>query len=104
MRHGPLTTNTDISGVLVGSAGNINTDGNDTFVATNATYTTGDVLVGGNGNDVLNIAAGANNVAAANSVSGIEAVNVNFTSFATQSFDANNVVGAAIGTILNFVR
>ncbi|MFA8388322.1 MAG: beta strand repeat-containing protein [Pelagibaca sp.] len=91
-----LTTGTDISGVLVGSNGTTNTDGDDTFTATNATYTSGDVLVGGNGNDVLNIAAGANDVSAANSVSGIETVNVNFTSFATQSFDASDVVGAAI--------
>jgi hypothetical protein len=91
-----LTTGTDISGVLLGSNGTINTDGDDTLAATNLTYTAGDVLVGGNGNDVLNIEAGANNVTAATSVSGIETVNVNFTSFATQSFDANNVVGAAI--------
>lgn len=82
--------------MLTGSAGNTNTDGDDTFAATNLTFTSGDVLVGGNGNDVLNIEAGANNVTAANSVSGIEAVNVNFTSFATQAFDASNVVAAAI--------
>lgn len=94
-----LTKDADISGVLKGSAGTVGTSGADTFVATQTTYTTDDVLVGGDGADVLTINATAA-VGRASSVVGIETVNVNTTGmFSAASFDAGGVVGT--GTTIN---
>lgn len=92
-----LTTGADVSGVLVGSAGTTSTDGNDTFNATNLTYTNGDVLVGGAGTDELNITATAA-VGAATSVVGIEKINVNSSGIYAASYDAAGVV--AIGSTI----
>ena len=96
-----LTDGVDISGVLIGSAGTVGTDGADTFVATNATYQTGDVLVGGNGKDVLNLTLEASNTGVA-TVIGIETINVASKSFATVAFNASNVT--AIGSTINLTN
>ena len=69
-----LTTGSDVSGVLLGSAGTTSYDGADTFNATSATYGSTDLLLGGAGNDVLNIAATAA-VGPASIVVGIETIN-----------------------------
>jgi len=54
-----LTTNLDSA--LVGSAGTTSTAGNDTFIGTDTTFTTGDQLNGGLGTDTLTLfLAGAN--------------------------------------------
>lgn len=88
-----LTTGADITGVLTGSAGSTSNEGNDTFTATNLTYTTDDVLVGGAGNDVLNITATAA-VGAASSVVGIESINVTTSGlFSGASFNAGGIIG-----------
>lgn len=92
-----LTANTDISGVILGSAGTTSTANNDTITATNTTYTTGDVLVGGEGTDTLNLALTATNAGLA-TVVGVENINVNVTSFAATTFDATNVT--AVGTTI----
>lgn len=79
--------------MLVGSAGSTSNDGDDTFTATNATYTTNDVLIGGNGNDTLNITATAA-VTAASSVVGIETINVTTNGmFSGAAYAATGVVG-----------
>ena len=69
--------------------------GDDTFTATSGTYGTGDVVIGSDGSDTLNIAA-TGNVAAATSVTGVEVINVNAAVFATASYDAAGVTGATI--------
>lgn len=93
-----LTTGTDLSGVITGSAGTTNTDNNDTFTATQDTYTTNDVIVGGNGTDTLNITATAA-VGRASSVIGVENINVNSSSLFAASYDADGVT--ATGTTIN---
>lgn len=91
--------------MIKGSAGTTGTSGADTFTAAatadaaTTTYNTTDVLVGGDGTDVLNIAATAA-VGRASSVVGIETINVNTTGmFSGASFDAGGVVG--VGTTIN---
>lgn len=91
--------------MITGSAGTTGTTGADTFnatatgVAATTTYNTGDVLVGGDGADVLNIAATAA-VGRAQSVVGIETINVNTSGmFTGASYDAAGVV--AVGTTIN---
>jgi hypothetical protein len=73
-----LTTGSDVSGVLVGSAGTTSTEGSDTFNATQSTYTSGDVILGGNSNDILTVTS---NIAilAEPTVVGVEAVNFNIS-------------------------
>ena len=88
-----------MSGVITGSAGTTSYDGTDTFNATSATYGSTDLLLGGAGNDVLNIAATAA-VGPANVVVGIETINVTTSGiFTGAAFDASGVVG--VGTTLN---
>jgi hypothetical protein len=79
-----LTANGD---VLEGTANN------DTFTATDTTYSAGDVILGGSGNDTLTIEAAANNAAPAATVAGVENVVFNAKSFTNLTFDAANVVG-----------
>lgn len=76
--------------------------GNDTFTATNATYQAGDVIVGGEGTDTLNVAAtGA--VTAAATVTGVENVNFNMTTFPAVgvTIDANNITGTGTTITVN---
>ena len=83
-----LTTSSDVPSL---------TNGDDTITATDTTYTSGDIIDGGNGTDVLTItAAAAAGVSAATSVTDVETVNVVLNSFTTETVDMNGVVGAAI--------
>jgi len=83
-----LTTGNDVS---TGGAGN------DTFTATDTTYTANDVVTGGQGTDTMTITAAAGaGITAATSVAGVETVNVVVNSFDTETIDMANVVGAAI--------
>ena len=102
----PLTKDVDTSGVLVGSAGTTSTANADTFTsvntATTSTYGTGDVLLGGDGLDVLNITADNVALGAATSVVGIETINVTAVGSGivdAASFNAGGVVG--VGTTIN---
>ncbi len=101
-----LTKDADISGVLVGSGGTVGTTGADTFTSVNtaaqSTYGTGDVLVGGDGADILNITTDNVALGAATSVVGIETINVTAVGSGVvnaASFDATGVV--ALGSTLN---
>lgn len=82
---------------LTATAGQIyeGTDGDDTFIATNATYQTGDVIIGGKGDDTLNLTLTATNAGTATVVD-VETVNVIWDAFGTATFDAANVAGAEI--------
>lgn len=94
-----LTTGTDISGTLVGSAGTTSNDGDDTFIATDTTFTSADVILGGTGTDTLTITAATGaSITAASTVVGVETVNVIVNSFDTETVDMANVVGATITT------
>ena len=94
-----LTTGADVSGTLVGSAGTAGTTGADTFTATQLTYTTDDVLVGGEGADTLTITATGAAVDRANIVTGVETINVNSSGLFAATYDAAGVV--AIGNTIN---
>ncbi len=93
-----LTTSTDVSGVLVGTAGTSGVEGNDTFNATDSTYTTNDVINGGNGTDVFNLTLAADN-GQTGTVVGVETINVNASTFATATFNATGIV--ASGSTIN---
>jgi len=87
-----LTKSDDISGILKGSNSTTSTTGDDTFTSVNtaaeSTYTSGDVLVGGDGNDTLNITVDNVALGAATSVSGFEKINV--TAVGTGVVDASS--------------
>ncbi len=93
-----LTTGIDASGVITGSAGTVNIDGNDIINATDSTYTTNDVINGGGGTDVLNLTLAASNPETA-TVVGVETINVNATMFSLPTFNATGVI--ASGTTIN---
>ncbi len=73
------------------------TSGNDTITGDATTYQTGDLVVDTttNDSDTLNVALTAANTAVA-TVSGIENINFNVTSFAAASVSADNIRGGAI--------
>jgi hypothetical protein len=96
-----LTTSADLSGVITGSAGTTSTAGADTFTATDSTYGAGDVLIGGEGNDILNLALTANNNAAT-AVIGVETINVTATSFTGLTFNAGGIT--ASGATVNLAN
>ncbi|MBK1618578.1 hypothetical protein CKO42_09030 [Lamprobacter modestohalophilus] len=75
------------------------TANNDTIEGTDTTYTTGDVILGNGGNNVLNIEAAANPAETA-TVAGVQSINFNAKSFATLTYDAAGVVGN--GTTITF--
>ena len=92
-----LTTAGDQTGTLTGSSSSTSTAGNDTFNATSATYTAGDIIDGGAGTDVLNIVAAAEaSISAAGAVVDVETVAITINSFNTETIDMANVVGASI--------
>jgi len=92
-----LTTGDDATGTLVGSAGTTSTANNDTFNATDTTFTAADVIDGGAGTDVVNVVAAAGaGIAAAAAVVNVETLNLTFNSFTTETLDVANVIGAAI--------
>lgn len=97
-----LTTGTDVSGVLIGSAGTTSTAGNDTFVAGEVaqsgggvavTLTAGDTIDGGAGADVLNIVTTAAfaGLPVGASIKNIETINV--TSGAAVTFSTAAIAG-----------
>lgn len=87
---------------LTTTAGDIisGTTGNDTITAAAGTYQTTDVLTGGAGTDTLNLALTATNTGLA-TVTGVENINVNVTSFAATTFDATNVTPAGSTITVN---
>jgi hypothetical protein len=92
-----LTTGDDATGTITGTKSTTSTSENDTFNATDTTYTASDVIDGGAGTDVLNIVAAAGaGISAASAVINVETINLTFNSFTTETLDMNNVVGAAI--------
>jgi hypothetical protein len=93
-----LTTGVDASGVITGSAGTVNIDGNDIINATDSTYTTNDVINGGGGTDVLNLTLAASNGQTA-TVVGVETINANANMFSLPTFNAAGVI--ASGTTIN---
>jgi hypothetical protein len=95
-----LTTGNDISGSITGSAGTTSTEGDDTITATGDTYTSGDVINGGEGTDTLNLALTANG-ANTPTVVGVESININTSSFSDLSYDAAGVVGVGTTFTLN---
>jgi len=86
-----LTTSTDI---INGTALN------DSITGTTSTVTSGDVIIGGAGTDTVTITATAA-TGPFGSVSGVESVVVNMSTFATVAFDADNIVGNATVTVNN---
>jgi hypothetical protein len=93
-----LTTSSDISGVITGSAATTGIDGNDIFTATDTTYNSGDIINGGGGTDVLNLTLAGTQSGNATVVS-IETFNVNATTFAVPTYTATNVASSNGSTI-----
>jgi len=93
-----LTTGSDVSGTILGSASTAMTTGADTFTATGSTYDASDMLIGGEGNDILTITT-TSAVGAAGIVTGIETINVNSSGLFAASYNADNVV--AVGSTIN---
>jgi hypothetical protein len=90
-----LTTGSDVSGVMNGSAGNTSLEGNDTFTATDLTFTNGDVINGGAGTDVFNLTLAAA-ASGTHTVVGVETINVSTNNLYAASLDAAGIVNTGV--------
>ena len=96
-----LTTGTDISGTLLGSAGTTSTAGDNTFNADVGSLNVSDVLNGGAGQDTLNFTGTTNVALPVASITSIETINVRQVTNALASTDLSLVTGV---TAVNFDR
>jgi hypothetical protein len=92
-----LTTGSDVSGTLVGSAGTAGISGNDSFVATNLTYNNGDVIVGGDGTDTLTVTSTAA-ITATPTVVGVENTTFNISTATLVAADVA-LTNISLGTV-----
>jgi hypothetical protein len=75
-----LTTGADVTGTLASAAGSTSTDGDDSYTATNLTYTTSDAIVGGKGSDSLTVNSAVKGITATPTVVGVETITFNISS------------------------